>query len=652
MLLERFLSRRTSPGVSVASALSWFNPVASSGEEITPTSAMNLSAYYACLRNISEDVAKLTLRVNKRLAKGRKPMPAHPVSLLMGRAPNPEMTAMTFRETMTHWALSWGNGYAELERKASGQLQNLWPIHPDRVTIDRLENNKQVYKVHNNDGTEVEIRPENMFHLHGLGDGEAGYSVARVGCESIGRALAAQKFSGAIFAGGCQDRVAIKHPKTISPTAQQTTRRSWAQRYGGAGNAQPAFLDEGMDVVRFGIPPEEAQMLETMTFTVEDLARWLRCPLTKIQHFLRAQGWSTLEMLNIDYVTDTLLPWTIRWEQEIGRKLLTNNADLYARHSFDSLLRADSKTRGEFYALMRRNGFYTINDVLELEDRNPIGPEGDVRIVEQNMQPLAALTATDDKDTTTETDPAAEVLSLKREVVKAFIADGTLGDVVYNMVDAKKLLEDVNIPTAADASDPWVPVIAAQGRIISGETVKTQAGETVSGDVLASETGVDDGTDPLAGDGGQNEEPEPNDDLNGENESGSQTPPPPDFSAFRPLLADAIGRMLRIEVDRVKRARKRLLDKGDVEGFSQWVVEFYEGHSEHVRDAYLPVFEAIAESTDSFSSDPLLLAIGASARHVAVSKGDIDTLADGLQDRIAGESGFEVEHLAKVWNAN
>lgn len=363
----------------------------SAGEFVSPPSAMRLSAYFAGIRNVSEDLAKLPLMVYKDIGRGREKAKDHPLWRLLHDEPNAEMTSMAFRETMNHWALGWGNGYAEIERLGRGQPVALWPIHPGRVVPRRIED-VLFYDVWSSDtGKWVLFPAADIFHLHGLGgDGACGYSVFRFACDSIGRAIAVQKAAGALFRNGLNVSGVLEHPGKLGDKAMRNLRESMAENHASASNAyKPIILEEGMKYTKMSIPPEEAQMLETSEFTVEDIARWFRIPPHKLGHYKRAQGWSTLEATNTDYVIDTLMSWATRWEQEIARKLFAP-ADRahYARHEFKGLMRGDSSARSAYYTARFNNGTLSVNDIRELEDENPIGPEGDVYFVPQNVRPI------------------------------------------------------------------------------------------------------------------------------------------------------------------------------------------------------------------------------------------------------------------------
>lgn len=376
-----------------------------SGQDVTPTTSMALSAYFACQRNISEDFAKFPFKLFREESGGRRAyMAKHPVNRLLLIEPNPEMTPMAFWEALCHWAMGWGKGCAEIERNGVGRPVAMWPIHPSRIQLVRDDSGKLVWRVYNDKRYRSEptyIPDEDMFHLHGMGDGLVGYSVAQIGATSISRALAAQVYSEAIFGGGGTDRVALRFPGQLSDNAKHNLRESWRQLYGGADNSGVAVLDRGVEPTRIGIPPKDAEMLETARFTVEDIARWFRCPTSKVQHWLQAKGWSTLDAENKDYVFDTLTPWFMRAEQEANRKLLSGSEDAYyTKHIINFLLFATPQERANYLQTRLQNGTLSQNEWRRLEDEDGIGPDGDTYwIAGNNMVPLdAAIKNAEKKD--------------------------------------------------------------------------------------------------------------------------------------------------------------------------------------------------------------------------------------------------------------
>jgi len=358
------------------------------GIKVNEKTAMSLSAYYACIRCVAEDVAKLPLITYKRLKRGKERAPYHYNYDALHDSPNPYMTALSFREAMTHWALGWGNGYAEIVYNARN-VPELYPIHPSRVRV-KFAKNELIYEVKNDAGVSNSLIPQSrMLHIHGLGnDGLMGYSVLRFASESVGLGLAAQSFGAAFFGNGANAGSVLEYPGELSEKGHERLRKSWADKYEGVKNSnKPIILEHGAKFNRLAIPPNEAQFLETREFSVEDICRWFRVPPQKVQYFKRAQGWSTLDAQNTDYVTDTLLTWLVRWEQEIKRKLFAKKSDYYAEHLLTALLRGDMKTRAAFYRMQFMNGAMSVNDIRAAENQNPVDG-GDVYFVPVNMTPL------------------------------------------------------------------------------------------------------------------------------------------------------------------------------------------------------------------------------------------------------------------------
>lgn len=377
-----------------------------SGMRVNQHTAMTFAPYYAGLRAISEDVAKLPFKVFRRLQpRGKENITDHRVQKLIQVAPNRDMTSMAFRETVTHWALGWGGGLAEIQRSGAGVPVALWPIHPSRVQSMRNDEDGLFWRIASKDNrgnqSTTDLLDRDTLHIHGLSsDGVQGYSVLAMASESLGLGLAAQRFGAAFFGNGAHIGGVLEHPKTLSDTAHKRLRESWNDEYTGSNNTGKTLIaEEGMKYTKRGIPPDEAQFLETQQFSVETFARWFRIPPHKLQDLQRAT-FSNIEQQSIEYVNDTLMPWLIRWEQEVERKLFMPNAadrGLFARHVVQALLRGDQSARGEFYTKQLANGSMSPNDIRELEDQNPVDG-GDDYFVPMNLrplnQPVAAATTT------------------------------------------------------------------------------------------------------------------------------------------------------------------------------------------------------------------------------------------------------------------
>jgi len=346
-----------------------------SGILVNPEKALALAAYFDGIRIISEDVAKLPFPVYRRLEpRGKERDREHPVHRLLNESPNLNMSAMSFRETMTANAIGWGGGFAVIRRNGGGQPTELRPIHPSRVRVELSPEGRLTYTVGNDDGHQVTLPQSRVFHLHGLSpDGINGYSVARVGAESIGRGLSAAAFSASFFRSGTSPKIALKTQRTFeTEEALERLRHQWQSRYSGPdGWHRPIVLEAGFEIEKISVPPEDAQLIQAEEFTVLDIARWLRIAPHKLGALDRATH-SNVEEMNIDHVIDTLMPWARRWEAEVKRKLLHEEPDFFAEHLFAALLRGNSEQRGNFMRELFNIGALSQNDVRELENMNPI----------------------------------------------------------------------------------------------------------------------------------------------------------------------------------------------------------------------------------------------------------------------------------------
>lgn len=366
--------------------------ITSSGIRVNPQNALTLSAYYDGIRIISEDVAKLPFVTFRRLGRGKEPAPEHPVHRLLKRSPNENMASMSFREAMTANAVSWGGGFALIGRNGRGVPQRLDLVHPSRVKVEIDDQGRTFYEVGiNKTKTSTEtivVRQANMFHLHGVSeDGINGHSVAKLGAESLGRAIAQDRFSSSFFRSGSSPKGALRFAKKFRDVEElERLRSQWQETYSGeSGWHKPIILEQGAEWQPITVPPEDAQMIESQNFSVNDVARWLRLAPHKLAQMSEAT-FSNIEQQSIDHVNDTLMPWMTRWEEEADRKLFVlDGNEFFARHIVEELLRGDSEARGEFARQMFNIGAMSQNDIRERNDMNPIGSDGDVYYVPAQM---------------------------------------------------------------------------------------------------------------------------------------------------------------------------------------------------------------------------------------------------------------------------
>jgi len=353
-----------------------------SGVLVNETLALNLSAVYACTQVLSQTVGSLPLHVYQRTADGKSRVATHPLYKLLHDAPNPEMTSMSWRQAIMLHLCMWGNHYSEIERR-NGEPVALWPITPWRVALKRV-NGQLVYAVALDSGV-VNVPFADMLHVKGLSyDGLIGLPPMRAAKEAIGLGLAAQKYAAKFFANDARPGGILEHPGQLSDEAAIRLLKSFEKTHEGLDNKfRVAVLEEGMKFNAVGVPPEDAQLLETRKFGVSEIARYFRMPLHKISDLDRSTN-NNIEHQAIEFVTDTIRPWLVNIEQELSFKLFSG--DYFPEFLIEGLLRGDIKTRYEAYAIGRQWGWLSADDIRERENMNKLpNGQGGQYLVPLNM---------------------------------------------------------------------------------------------------------------------------------------------------------------------------------------------------------------------------------------------------------------------------
>jgi len=392
-LFNRFFKSRDKPIYNYlpSTLYSFFFGSTSSGKAVNERTAMQTTAVYACVRILAETIASLPLHTYKYTASGKEKDMGHQLYYLLHDEPNPEMTSFVLRETMMSHLLLWGNAYAQIIRDGRGKVLGLYPLLPDRMTVNRTTDGQLYYEYRKDTGYAI-LRPEDVLHIPGLGfDGLIGYSPIAMAKNAIGMAIATEEYGAKFFANGANPGGVLEHPGVVKDPAR--IRESWNSVYQGSSNAhRVAVLEEGMKFQPIGIPPEQAQFLETRKFQINEIARIFRIPPHMIGD-LEKSSFSNIEQQSLEFVKYTLDPWVVRWEQAMQRALLSpaEKKDYFIKFNVDGLLRGDYQSRMNGYAVGRQNGWMSANDIRELENQNRIPEElgGDLYLINGNMTKLS-----------------------------------------------------------------------------------------------------------------------------------------------------------------------------------------------------------------------------------------------------------------------
>ncbi len=394
-----FHSRDKPQNRTAGSAYSFYMGGSSSGKAVTERSAMQMTAVYSCVRILAEAIAGLPLHLYKYTDSGGKEKAIdHPLYLLLHDEPNPEMSSFVFRETLMTHLLLWGNAYAQIIRNGKGEVVALYPLMPNKMTVDRDEKGCLYYSYSRMEkeaptmkGSTVILQPEDVLHVPGLGfDGLVGYSPIAMAKNAIGLAIATEEYGAKWFANGAAPSGVLEHPGTIKDPSR--VREAWQSQFGGSSNSgKIAVLEEGMKYTPITISPEQAQFLETRKFQINEIARIFRVPPHMVGD-LEKSSFSNIEQQSLEFVKYTLDPWVVRWEQSIMRRLLSpeEKQSYYVKFNLEGLLRGDYQSRMNGYAIGRQNGWMSANDIRELEnlDRIPAEDGGDLYLINGNMLPL------------------------------------------------------------------------------------------------------------------------------------------------------------------------------------------------------------------------------------------------------------------------
>jgi HK97 family phage portal protein len=400
-ILSRIFQPRASPKNNLFdSSCSFLFGSTTSGKAVNERTAMQTTAVYSCVRILAEAIAGLPLHVYRYRDDGGKEKDIrHPIYYLLHDEPNMEMTSFVFRETLMSHLLLWGNAYAQIIRDGSGRVLALYPLLPNKMEVSRTTTGELVY-AYRRDNAENRINPEagyvylhdyEVLHIPGLGfDGLIGYSPIAMAKNAIGIAIACEEYGASFFANGANPGGVLEHPGVLKDPKK--VRDSWNAVYQGSGNAHRiAVLEEGMKFQSIGIPPEQAQFLETRKFQINEIARIFRIPPHMIGD-LEKSSFSNIEQQSLEFVKYTLDPWVVRWEQAIQKALLlpAEKKRYFVKFNVDGLLRGDYASRMNGYATARQNGWMSTNDIRELENMNRIPAElgGDLYLINGNMTKL------------------------------------------------------------------------------------------------------------------------------------------------------------------------------------------------------------------------------------------------------------------------
>ena len=597
-----------------------------SGQAVSESSALTILAVWAAVRLIAETLNVLPMLLYQRDDDDTRTRARnHPVYRLIHDDPNPYTDAGQFRETLTAHTLTWGNGYAEIERDNAGRPIALWPLRPDCMMNVRAAGGRLKYLYRTPQGAETTLDQEQVFHIAGLGfNGVQGYSPIRMAREALGAGKAAEAYAARFYDNNATPPAVISHPGKLEDKGRTNLKRTWQESHGGVDKAHKiAVLEEGMSLTAYGINPEDSQLLESRKFSGEQVAQLYRVPPHKMQ-ILEHATYSNIEHQGIEFATDTITPWARRWERQIRRKLLTpaEQRTYYAEMLLDALQRGDTTNRYQGYATARQWGWLSINDIRRLENRNTIGPQGDIYLSPLNMVSADQLASPPDADS-----PAG----------RAAIAAGASARALQ-LVDARTLVPPPPPPppppgSAAAASTctaPGCTTPGCQGHAAGppGARAAWRAASAPARRSITTRRRIQ--------------------------------------RAVSKLIEDAAARVVRFESNAVTRQLRRLEGPNGTADFDQWLSDFYAKSQDYIRRAYAPAIAVYADQVageigeetntagtvapelETFTGD---FTDALAGRHASSSRGQLRTLVLDADPAVAGAAAAAVALRLDEWQA-
>jgi HK97 family phage portal protein len=430
-MVAEFRSSLENPQTPLSMPAEWLLDIFNGGRtdagiRVSEMTALQVTTVFACVNLICSAVGFLPFhifelipvgaskRVGKRLAFD------HDLYDLLRYEPNEEMTAITFRKTLQAHLLLWSNCYAEVVRDNGNRPTALLPRNPYRTKPYRVGRPTEIngelvpaggliFKTTDGIGDMV-INPEDppapgshermilaadMLHIPGLAlDGRVAPSTIWLARQAVGLALGAEKFGAKFFGNSARPGGILEHPGKLSNLARENITKSWQEATGGENVHRPKLLEEGMKWTQIATNPNDAQFLETRQFQRSELCSIFLVP----PHMVGDQdktNRANVEQIGLEFVTFTLGPWLEAWEQETRRKLFPktgrSSGRFFPKFETRKLTMPDAASRQSFYNSGKQWGWLSSNDILELEDRNPVdSPAADALWMPINMQEMGA----------------------------------------------------------------------------------------------------------------------------------------------------------------------------------------------------------------------------------------------------------------------
>jgi len=389
------------------------------GKTISPDNAMEAPTVYACVRLISQTLARMPWQVLRNSADGASNDVTHPVYQLLNCEANEDMTSFVFREAQISDCLLYGNSFAYISRSASGLPIALERLRPDLCYMMRDPANQPYYQYWSGKSDEKaseeikqrKFRPYDILHVVGpSADGLLGEAPIHRMRDLIGMELELQEFTSRFFANNCRPAGVLSMPGRLSAEGANRLREAFARVHSGAqGAGKVAILEEGLKYDAISTNAKDSDLDSMKKFCRQQIAAAFNVPSHRVGDN-DGVSYSSAEQANAVFVQSTLAGWAARLEQEVNRKLIKRGDDVTTRISFDDLLRGDMSTRFQAFAIAVTNGILTPNEIRQREGLPAVEGGDHIRLPLNTSTPTAAASATPVLQDSAVTPPPSDVV--------------------------------------------------------------------------------------------------------------------------------------------------------------------------------------------------------------------------------------------------
>lgn len=364
-----------------------------SGKTVNLENSLQLSAVWACINRTSQTVSSLPLKLYVKEKDGSRSPYDGRLSSILSKTPNQDQTPLEFWEGNVGLLLSKGNAYSEIVRTGR-EVSELLPmdgiVRPVRTDTGVLQFEQHV------SGKRRILSRDQVFHLKGFGfGGDEGLSAIRYGAQTMGASIAAEDSAARLFANGMQMSGILQSDQILKPEQRKQIGEMMAQYTGSDKAGKLMVLEAGLKYQSVTMNPEDAQMLETRRFNVEDICRWFGIPPIVIGHAAEGQTmWGTgVEQILLSWLNLGLNPLLKRIEQRINKQLIAPSGltNVYAEFNREGMLQMDSTAKAAFLSQMVNNGIYSRDEARETVNRQRRGGAADELMAQTAMAPLGSL---------------------------------------------------------------------------------------------------------------------------------------------------------------------------------------------------------------------------------------------------------------------